>query len=125
MLAEFEKVSQIPGQGFRRWFSDDYFELVVFYPSEAQEEITGFQLCYDIKGDAHVFSWHRDQGYHHNKIDDGEVYGRHKMTPVFVEDGLFDAETALGLFLAASAHIDPEITAIVAHHIQQARHSHG
>jgi hypothetical protein len=44
MLAEIRDVRQIPGEGFRRWFSDGDFDLIVWY---AGGEIAGFQLCYD------------------------------------------------------------------------------
>jgi hypothetical protein len=111
VLSELKNVRQVPGEGFRRWFRDGVFDLIVFYPSRNQEQICGFQLCYrpDKNGEK-VFSWNED-GYSHNKIDDGETEPLHsKMSPVFVPDGVFDAQTILPLFLAAARFIDPRIT---------------
>jgi len=31
MLVEHAHVRQIHGEGYRRWFADDYFDLIVWY----------------------------------------------------------------------------------------------
>ena len=31
MLVEYRNVRQIRGEGHRRWFSDEYFDLIVWY----------------------------------------------------------------------------------------------
>lgn len=46
MLVELKDVRQIPNDGFRRWFTDEDFDLIVWYEDD---KITGFQLCYDKK----------------------------------------------------------------------------
>jgi hypothetical protein len=45
MLREIRNIKEIPGQGPRRWFSDEHFDLFVWY--EAGGRILGFQLCFD------------------------------------------------------------------------------
>jgi hypothetical protein len=45
MLREIRNVNQIPGQGPRRWFSDEHLDLFVWY--DAGGRILGFQLCFD------------------------------------------------------------------------------
>ena len=47
MLSEFKGVKQNRTDGFRRWFLDDYFDLIVWYNNS--HDIEGFQLCYDKK----------------------------------------------------------------------------
>jgi hypothetical protein len=45
MLREIQNVKEIPGQGVRRWFSDENLDLFVWY--DASQRILGFQLCFD------------------------------------------------------------------------------
>ncbi len=42
MIVEKKDARQIENEGFRRWFTDDFFDLIVWYENK---EITGFQLC--------------------------------------------------------------------------------
>ncbi len=35
---ERKNLRQIAGGGFRRWFSDEYFDLIVWYEGEAQAD---------------------------------------------------------------------------------------
>ena len=124
MLTEFIGVRQIPGEGFRRWFHDDIFDLIVFYPSTLKEFIEGFQLCYRTNNEERVLSWNKGGGYQHNKIDDGEKepYSS-KMSPVLVKDGVFKSDDVLGLFLTSSLKIDPIIREEVKTHIQNLQFS--
>jgi len=46
MLKEIKSVRQIPGEAFRRWFQDKYFDLIVHY--NPKKEITAFELCYNL-----------------------------------------------------------------------------
>jgi len=46
MLKELN-VAQKEEDIFRRWFKDDYFDLIVWY-NRNDYSIRGFQLCYDI-----------------------------------------------------------------------------
>ena len=34
MLTEIQNARQIAGEGVRRWFTDDYFDLIVWYGEE-------------------------------------------------------------------------------------------
>jgi hypothetical protein len=45
MLREIRNITQIPGQGPRRWFNDENLDLFVWY--DAGGRIFGFQLCFD------------------------------------------------------------------------------
>ena len=90
MLSEIRNPRQVPGEGFRRWFTDEYFDLIVWY-DEARRLI----------------------GFQHNRIDDGEIPGRSKMTPIVVADGSFNARPVAERFREASAAIEPGIAAFV------------
>ena len=112
MLHEIPNPRQIAGEGPRRWFSDEYFDLIVWYEKEATA-VTGFQLCYDKGQNERALTWRRGEGFSHQRIDDGEIPGRAKMTPVLVPDGVFDRNSIAERFLHSSGQIDPEIRDLV------------
>ena len=87
MMVEVKDVRQIENEGFRRWFKDDEFDLIIWYEDE---QISGFQLCYNKLKDEKALTWFKSGSYVHNKIDDGETPYSNKMTPVLVQDGIFD-----------------------------------
>ncbi|MCX7787502.1 MAG: hypothetical protein N2442_07380 [Spirochaetes bacterium] len=109
MLREINNVRQIPEEGFRRWFRDDEFDLIVFYPSSDSEEIIAFQLCYRKDGQERVLTWRKRGGHSHNRVDDGEVFFHNKMTPILVADGIFHKEEVLNRFRSAAHHLDRKL----------------
>ncbi len=111
MLSEIRNARQVQGEGFRRWFSDDYFDLIVWYADSGA--LVGFQLCYDKKHRERALTWTVDHGFQHNRIDSGEVPGHVKMAPVIVADGDFDAARVARRFAEASTGMDPEIARFV------------
>jgi len=66
MLAEIQPVKQHQDDRFRRWFADDYFDLIVWY--DERQEICGFQLCYEKSRAEHALTWRADAGYAHHRI---------------------------------------------------------
>jgi hypothetical protein len=119
MLAEIQDVRQNPGEGYRRWFRDDKFDLIVFYPSEGSAEISGFQLCYGRENGERVLTWLKSRGYRHNRIDDGEIPYHNKMSPILVKDGVFDPDSVLEEFLEVSEGVDDEIIEVVEDRIKK------
>ena len=111
MLRELD-VSQKEEKNFRRWFQDEYFELIVWYDLKSMT-IRGFQLCYDIRGDEHCFTWITDKGVMHNRVDEGDRPFRYAATPVLVADGHFPARAVLERFKESCTAIDPHISRIV------------
>jgi hypothetical protein len=111
MLSEIRHTRQVPGEGYRRWFTDEYFDLIVWYDDDAA--FYGFQLCYDKMGRERALTWTRNHGFRHDAIDAGEVPGSPKMTPVIVADGEFSAQPIAQRFRQESASIDPELSLLV------------
>ena len=112
MLKEARETRQIPNEPFRRWFSDNMFDLIVWYTKD--NSIMGFQLCYRKGMDEHALTWLKGKGFSHKRIDDGE--GRpaeYKMTPVLVPDGAFDRDNVLAEFERVSGALDPDIVSVV------------
>ena len=112
MLSEIKHVRQIHGEGHRRWFSDKFFDLIIWYNDDG--EIEGFQLCYDKGENERAVTWHKDSGFAHTGVDDGEDKIRlYKMTPILVSDGVFDNKKIAKKFREESTEIDSNISAFV------------
>ncbi len=82
MLHELQKVRQVPGEGRRRWFTDAYFDLIVWYAEDGG--LAGFQLCYDKQGWERAFTWRQGHACVHEAMDSGETPGHSKMSPVLM-----------------------------------------
>lgn len=112
MLKEMKDIRQIPGEPPRRWFSDDYFDLIVWFGTDGS--VWGFQLCYDREAAPRALTWTKTDGYAHSGIEDGEGPGGvHKASPILVRDGLFDAGSVGAKLAAAAGGLPPEILAFV------------
>jgi hypothetical protein len=100
----------------RRWISDDYFDLIVWY--EQGGGIHGFQLCYDKSGHERALTWTRGGGFQHTGIDSGEASPNANRTPVLVADGDFPAGEVRGEFMARSGQLPADIRDLVLEKIQ-------
>lgn len=116
MLSEIHNARQVKGEGFRRWFTDEYFDLIVWYDDDRR--LIGFQLCYDKLQRERALTWTREHGFQHNRIDSGEVPGHSKMTPVIIADGAFNRDPVADRFQMACANIDPSIASFVSETIR-------
>jgi hypothetical protein len=116
MIHEVHETRQVPGEGFRRWFTDSDFDLIVWYGGrDASAPVEGFQLCYDKQDSERALTWRSGLGFSHEKVDDGES-GRSvqsKMTPILVPDGIFDAAAVARRLGAHTAEMDPKVARFV------------
>ncbi len=112
MLREYKHVRQITGEATRRWFSDQYFDLIIWI--DEQERIIGFQLCYDISYTHRALTWREESGFTHHRVDNGENRpGKIKAAPILVADGIFDSETIAAKFRQESLMIEEAVSAFV------------
>ena len=111
MLIETVETRQISEEPFRRWFADPELDLIVWY--EPERTILGLQLCYRVRAEAKALTWIRGRGFSHRRLDEGDDGPGHKMTPILLPDGTFDAPSVLERFTAAAARLDPEIVRVV------------
>ncbi len=112
MLREIINPKQYPEEGFRRWFTDDYFDLIVWYRND-RKTIVGFQLTYDKERNERALTWMSTGSYTHMGIDDGEITGGYKRTPVLVADGAFDKNRIVEKFKKAAGNMDKDIASLV------------
>jgi hypothetical protein len=117
-LYEIQDVRQIDGEPKRRWFSDDFFDLILWLDESGG--LLGFQLCYDKRRNQHALTWRADSGYLHNRVDEGESRpGKFKAAPVLMPNGRFSKEMIAMLFLRASRGLERWIAEAVYEKIDQ------
>ena len=101
MLKECINIRQIKGERKRRWFSNDYFDLIVWFDEG---------LFYE---DEKIFG-------SHNRISSGEYGGlRMKESPILVQDGFFQKREIAARFLKESAELDPRIRIFILRKIKE------
>ena len=111
-MIENKNVRQIENENHRRWFSDEYFDLILW--EDKNGSILKFELCYGKSANEHVLTWAQPANHLHLKVDDGEGRsGRYKMTPVFLADGYFDKEAIAAKFIKASTTIDQKVATFI------------
>ena len=110
MLREWKGVRQRSGEGIRRWFRDDRFDLIVWYDGDSVE---GFQLCYDTDKNERAITWYATGSYVHAKVDDGERSFGTKGAPILVSDGVFEANRVATDFREAASAISSDIAELV------------
>lgn len=112
MLKEAKHVMQQPGEPRRRWFDDDYFDLIIWLGPK--DEVLGFQLCYDKERKARALTWTAEKGYKHTGIDDGDTaFGGAKMSPVLCADGLFDTRAVAEKLRKNTGELPEELAGLV------------
>jgi len=111
MLQEI-KVSQKENDIFRRWFEDDFFELILWYDA-GRTDILGFQLCYDKANNEHALTWRKDKGFVHNGIENGDAPLKYPSSPVLIKDGIFNAGGVLFEFAGSCALMDESISGFI------------
>lgn len=117
MLREV-KSGRAAGNSNRRWFMDDYFELIVWF--DGNEAVEGFQLCYDRGRRERAVTWTRAEGVGHVVVDPGEGSPLKNQTPLLRACGAFDREAILGRFEHASALVPPAIVEFVEQELREA-----
>ncbi len=112
MLQELENPRQIPEEPKRRWFTNDFFDLIVW--SDKSGKIIGFQLCYQKGTEEKAITWLSNAGFSHKSVDDGESRpGRTKMTPILLPNGEFNKKMVVNFSLERSREIDTEVVNFV------------
>lgn len=117
MLKEIESVRQEDPLCRRRWFADDFFDLIVWYDPDGR--LDGFQLCYNKSLDEHAFTWRRESGFSHQRIDDGEGVPTKKKSPILVPDGLFPCADVRARFESSGREMDSKIVRLVTQKLEE------
>jgi hypothetical protein len=116
MLKEFARLRQ-DATGFRRLFTDDHFDLYVWYPDRKMERIVGFQLVYHSGFEEKALTWTEKGGYLHTKIDDGDK--KTNQSPILVQDGLFEYYSVHEDLRARLREVEEPIRALVLEKVEE------
>lgn len=108
MLSEYKTVRQISEEGYRRWFSDDWSDLIVWYEDDTAQTIIGFQLCYDKQGYERALTCRNGKITSHAAVEQGETNQANR-SPIMVADGFFDTVMVTEKFLTISKELDEDI----------------
>ena len=111
MLREVKDLEPRPGEPRRRWFTDEYFDLFVWY--DPPDRVCGFELCYGKPADEHALSWQEGAGLTHSRVDDGEQTPLANRTPIMVPDGAFPAAEVAERFQGSGRELEPNLFSLV------------
>lgn len=112
MLREITSIAQLIHEPKRRWFEDDYFDLIVWHDN--QDVIISFELYYDKRGHQRAVRWEQPNRYAHYRVDEGEKKsGKSKASPVLIVEEGFDGNKVAFLFESESKRIDENIASFV------------
>ena len=111
MLRELRNVRQEPGDSFRRWFTDENLEIVVWYAPD--NSIFGFQICYDLRSQPRALTWTLKRGFSHAAIDEGDDKPTSNRTPMLVPNSHYDAAKLRESFLASSGSLPAKEKAFI------------
>jgi hypothetical protein len=111
-VIEIRHVRQNRNERFRRWFSDDNFDLVVWYKPD--ESIDGFELSYDKTGQEKAIRWLSERGISHYLVDSGEQSPLANRTPILLAtNGKPEMGRVLASFLASKEGLPVKLAMLV------------
>jgi hypothetical protein len=107
-LVELVRVQQRPGEGYRRCFGSNCFDLWVWY-SEDRASLLGFQLIW--ADNTLAVTWSIDGGFSYRRISD-EGFGI-KVTPLLEGDAGTVHPLLIPIFTRCALDIDKELTGFI------------
>lgn len=93
-MIEVRDVRQNPKEYFRRWFSDDHFDLYVWFKPD--DTIYGFELSYDKDSQEKALRWFSDRGLSHYRVEESSYLNRSAM--LIPMNGRLEMDRTLALF---------------------------
>ena len=117
-LVENRGVRQRPEEGFRRWFLNQYFELIVWYDRQGGD-VTGFQLCLDRNRFERAFTWTKEYASTHFVSDAYVEKGvSHLATGILKGAGRTVTQEEKEKLVAEQGELDDELLAFVVDKIE-------
>jgi hypothetical protein len=121
MLREIRGVAQRHRSLVRRWFQDDYFDLIVW--QDAGGEVERFQLSYARETPAErLLEWRRGHGFQHLKTDAHALEPGRDDAWALRLDGAFPYQALAQRFAAAAGHLPPALSRFVSERMREFAH---
>ena len=118
-MREILNVRQHTDESRRRWFVDDYFELIVWF--DAADRIVLFELSYDLEHDWRAIRWNAADGCTHFRVDDGEDRPHRNATPLLRKATDPPPEAMWDAFERQSGSLDEAVLPVVAVRLREYR----
>lgn len=99
--------------GRRRWFEAEDVELIVWLERGHPNDVTGFQLCYNIGTSDYALTWRKGAGFAHNAVDTGDATPLRNETPILVPDGRVPWSEVIRRFTKNSDSLEPWLRQLV------------
>jgi hypothetical protein len=93
-LTEINNVRQRDSEGFRRWYLNSFFDVILWYKNN-KKDLIGFQFCYSRNNNEKAFTW--TEQYTSNRL----------VSDTFFEKGVSHIST--GILKGEGGHIPEEI----------------
>lgn len=118
-IIEIDEVRQRPDEGYRRWFSNGYFDLVFWYV-EKDGELDGIQFCYGKPHSEKAFTWERGSRSHHYVSEMKK--GASQATGILRGDAGTIPEVVIERFKEESSELSPSIVDLILQKIDEFNH---
>lgn len=109
-IVEIDDVRQRPDEGFRRWFSNGYFDLVFWY-TDKEGELDGIQFCYGKPHAEKAFTWERGSRSHHYVSEVKK--GASQATGILRGDAGYIPEMVIERFKEEAADLNGEMVELI------------
>lgn len=107
-MREIQNIKQHSGEPFRRWFTGQGMDLIV-WQDDAHQPV-GFQLLFATRTNTVALTWREHTGFSYHRVDDGEPRTRkRKPTPILVGGSRFNKRAIRAHFKKLAADIDPSV----------------
>ncbi|ORC30322.1 hypothetical protein B4O97_18060 [Marispirochaeta aestuarii] len=104
-------VRQVPGEDFKVWFTDDYWDLFLWI--DRNKRISSFQLGYGKPSEEQMLIWRRGGGLTAARVSDGEETLTENRTPLLTETSDYDLDSVIERFSGDSKKINSKIADFV------------
>lgn len=109
--------TQAPREPHRRWFADEYLDLVVWISDPGS--VVAFELCYDKPRAERAVTWSPEKGYGSFRVDGGGDTPTRNRTPILISDRSVPKDQVIAQFTERAGALDPAIRDFVLQKLEQ------
>ncbi len=104
-------VRQTPGDDFKVWFTDDYWDLFIWV--DRKKTVSAFQLSYDKSGSEKIIKWQRGGEVYAMTVSSGDENLSANRTPIMVRSTGFNKKQVVEKFLQDSKRVPRPIAGFI------------
>ena len=118
-IEENTDVRQREDEGYRRWFVNSYFDIIIWYDKK-EGEIIGFQFCFSRNDKEKAYTWTKE--YSSSHIVSDTYYEKNTLslsTGILKGDGGSIPDAVLSRFLNELKKLDRMIVELIINNISE------